>query len=234
MVLTCHINEAGYAKNDPVLRDIQFKIRPGELVGLIGPNGAGKSTTIKTILGTLEHVDADINMLDYSYIPEQPIYYDGLTLWEHIYFLMSTLDISEEQLISEAKYLLHMFNLFDVADQYIDSFSKGMRQKVMILIAFLQKSSVHIIDEPFTGLDPRTTKQMLQLINEEKSRGAGILMSTHILDTAEKICDRFVLISQGELLIQGTLKEIQVASGISDGSLFDCFYELTDRDLSER
>lgn len=234
LLLSLDIKEAGYSNELAVLKDIQFSIDSGELVGLIGPNGAGKSSTIKSILGILNYVKGNIHVNEYAYIPERPIFYDRLTLWEHVDFLLSTLNIGEEQFNIKAKELLELFQLSHVIHQYPESFSKGMQQKVMLILAFLKKPDLYIIDEPFMGLDPNAIKKLLQMIKKEKDRGAGILMSTHVLDTAEKICDRFILISNGKLVIQGTLEDIQKESGLKEGSLFDCFDVLTESDSHER
>jgi ABC-2 type transport system ATP-binding protein len=228
--LTVDIQEAGYAGDSNVLKDIRFSVGAGELVGLIGPNGAGKSSTIKSILGILHHVNGRVEVSDYAYIPERPIFYDRLTLWEHIDFLLSTLEVDEEEFKLEAKRLLDFFQLSQRIHHYPENFSKGMQQKVMLILAFLKKPDLYIIDEPFMGLDPNATKKLLELITKEKQRGAGILMSTHVLDTAEKICDRFVLISNGKLVVQGKLDEVQEDSGLREGSLFDCFDALMERD----
>jgi ABC-2 type transport system ATP-binding protein len=230
LILSSHIKEAGYTKDAPVLRDIQFSIEPGELVGLIGPNGAGKSSTIKSLLGIMNYIDGTIEVADYSYIPERPVFYDGLTLVEHFHYLSSFLKTNEQELTLQIEKMLKEFGLDKVSDQYPEKFSKGMQQKAMILFAFLQKSSLYIIDEPFMGLDPKITKKLLKLIEEEKERGAGILMSTHVLDTAEKICDRFLLVFNGSIIAQGTLEDIRRQSGLETGSLFDCFDVLTECD----
>lgn len=221
-VLMANIKEAGYSKEEPILKNIHFSIARGELVGLIGPNGAGKSSTIKSLLGIIDYFDGKIEMKDYAYIPERPIFYDGLTLWEHIHFLYSTLDVDEQIFYSQVNRLLQSFQMEEAAYRYPKSFSKGMQQKAMILLAFLQRSSVYIIDEPFIGLDPKVTKTLLELIQREKDRGAVILMSTHVLDTAEKICDRFLLLSNGTLIAQGTLADIRRRSQLPNGSLFIC------------
>lgn len=234
MLLSIDIKEAGYANDSPVLKDIQFSVNSGELVGLIGPNGAGKSSTIKSILGIMNNVKGTIHVNEYAYIPERPIFYDRLTMWEHIDFLFSTLDMDEKQFKLKAKELIELFQLEDVVHHFPEKFSKGMQQKVMLILAFLKQPDLYIIDEPFMGLDPKAIKKLLQLIEKEKNRGAGILMSTHVLDTAEKICDRFVLISSGKLIIQGTLGEIRNASGLKQGSLFDCFDILTERESNVR
>jgi ABC-2 type transport system ATP-binding protein len=227
MFLSLDIKEAGYSIDEPILKDIQFSVGPGELVGLIGPNGAGKSTTIKSILGVVNHINGDIQVNEYAYIPERPIFYEGLTLWEHIEFLLSTLQTDEDSFIKRTKELLDLFKLSRVTHDFPESFSKGMQQKVMLILALLKKPDLHIIDEPFMGLDPRAIKDLLQMIDNEKERGAGILMSTHALDTAEKICDRFLLISNGLLISQGTLEDLRKESGLKQGSLLDCFDVLT-------
>lgn len=223
MGLFIHIEEAGYEKNEPILENIHFSVNGHELVGLIGPNGAGKSTTIKAILGILKHVKGEITVPSYSYIPERPIFYDRLTLWEHIEFLYSTLTVNEKEFFNDAEELVRLFKMDHVKHHYPDHFSKGMQQKMMLILAFLKKPDLYIIDEPFMGLDPKSVKKLQLLLEEEKRRGAAILMSTHVLDSAEKMCDRFVFINNGKLLAQGTLDDIRQLSGLKDGSLLDCF-----------
>jgi len=234
LLLKVGIKEAGYSSESLVLRDIAFSIGAGELVGLIGPNGAGKSSTIKSILGILNHVKGQIHVAEYAYIPERPIFYDRLTLWEHVDFLLSTLEVNEEEFTGRAKDLLHYFDLSHVIHDYPESFSKGMQQKLMLILAFLKQPDLYIIDEPFMGLDPRAVKKLLHLIEKEKARGAGIFMCTHILDTAEKTCDRFLLLLDGKLISQGTLADIRHDSGLPDGSLFDCFDVLTESGANVR
>ncbi|MBA2176217.1 ABC transporter ATP-binding protein [Halobacillus locisalis] len=229
-MLVVNIEQAGYSEGSEVLKDIHFSINPGELVGLIGPNGAGKSTTVKSILGILTNFTGTVDVSDYSYVPERPIFYDRATLWEHIDFLQTILEADEEEFRERAGELLEIFQLTEVIHHYPDSFSKGMQQKVMLILAFLRKPDLYIIDEPFMGLDPKATRILLNLLEEEKKKGAGILMSTHVLDTAEKRCDRFVLISEGRLVIQGSLSDIQDKAGLLDGSLFDCFDKLTEHE----
>ncbi|MHA6253376.1 ABC transporter ATP-binding protein [Oceanobacillus sp. CAU 1775] len=234
MVLKCSLNEAGYSKAEPVLKNVSFSVKPGELVGLIGPNGAGKSSTIKSLLGVLDYIDGSVELKDYGYIPERPFFYPGLTLMEHFDFLLSTLEMDEAIFMERMNRLLHTFELEKVLHHYPESYSKGMQQKAMIMLAFLKQPSIHIIDEPFMGLDPKVVRKLLKMIEVEKERGAGILMSTHVLDTAEKICDRFLLISDGNLIAEGTMKDIQKLSGLPNGSLFDCFHILTERDADDR
>ncbi|MFX3617053.1 MAG: ABC transporter ATP-binding protein [Sporolactobacillus sp.] len=234
MLLSVNIDQAGYDADAHVLKDIHFAVDPGEWVGLIGPNGAGKSTTIKSILGVMKNVKGNCTVADYAYIPERPILYERMTLWEYIEFLFCTLDRDQASYMERANLLLDRFQLSQVIHQYPESFSKGMQQKVMLVLAFLKQEKLYIVDEPFMGLDPRAVKRLLQSLQQEKEKGAGILMSTHVLDTAEKICDRFILISQGNLIFQGTLAEIREQSGLADGSLLDCFDVLTEDESDVR
>lgn len=228
MLLTVNINEGGYPENETVIKDIQFTVNSGELVGLIGPNGAGKSSTIKGILGILHKFSGNIDIGDYSYIPERPIFYENMTLWEHIDFLFSTVTGQSQDFFSRAEQLIETFRLQKYTHQYPQSFSKGTQQKGMIVLALLKQPDLYIIDEPFMGLDPKATKMLLNQLELEKKRGAGILMSTHVLDTAEKICDRFVLIDEGRLIFEGKLADIRQQSGNTNGDLLDCFDILTD------
>lgn len=229
--LAVSIVEAGYDPGRPRIRDIQFEVGRGELLGLIGPNGAGKSTTIKTVLGLLKDAKADISMAGdpprYAYVPEQPVYYEDLTLWEHLDLAAAAFGIPDDRFNKEANRLLKRFGMEEARNRLPDGFSKGMKQKLMLMIGFLSEPDLYIVDEPFIGLDPRATRDFLQLLDEEKQRGAGILMSTHVLDTAEKICDSFVLISDGRVASRGKLDDIRSAAGMPGASLFDCFDVLT-------
>jgi ABC-2 type transport system ATP-binding protein len=228
-LLTVDIHRAGYEEGT-IIEHIQFTVKKGEMVGLIGPNGAGKSTTIKTILGMMKHFEGQITFQQdfkrYSYIPEHPVYYDELTLWEHLE-LAAALNLQQQQGVPErAKWLVEEFKLTDVLDETPGRFSKGMQQKLMICLALLIQPDLYIVDEPFIGLDPIAMKKLLTLLDQEKQRGAGILLCTHVLDTAERICDRFVLLQQGQVLADGPLNAIQQQTGLLSGSLLDCFYHM--------
>ncbi|CAH8768363.1 ABC transporter ATP-binding protein [Paenibacillus dendritiformis] len=231
IVLDTRIEEAGYDKGDPTIRNISFQVHAGELVGLIGPNGAGKSTTIKSILGIMREVKGAIRIGDgtgtYAYVPEQPVLYDSMTLWEHLELAAAAHELPEAEFRERAEELLSIFQLTEVKHHLPTSFSKGMQQKLMLIIAFLLKPSLYIVDEPFVGLDPRATRRFLRMLEEERKRGAGVLMSTHVLDTAERVCDSFVLIHQGRIVASGTLDQVRGTSGLPEGTLFDCFEVLT-------
>ncbi|WP_347548348.1 ABC transporter ATP-binding protein [Pseudalkalibacillus hwajinpoensis] len=222
-MLNVNIEEASYEKGDRAIQQITFNVEKGELVGLLGANGAGKSTTIKAILGLLKEWKGSVtldNGARYAYVPEQPVFYDGLTLWEHLELAAAASSLEDWE--EWARELASYFKLEEVIHNFPSSFSKGMRQKVMLITAFMLKPHLYIIDEPFLGLDPRATKVFLRLLEKEKQRGAAILMCTHVLDTAERICDRFVVLSIGTVLTEGTLAEMRERAGVTDGSLLDC------------
>ena len=229
-VLEVHIEQAGYEEAAAVIREIQFSVGKGELLGLIGDNGAGKSTTIKSILGLLKSFEGRVEFPGergtYAYVPERPIIYEELTLWEHLELAASVYELERSQFLQRAEELLVKFRLDEIRHHLPGSFSKGMQQKVMLILGFLNQPDVYMVDEPFIGLDPRAVKDLLHLLDEERKRGAGILMSTHVLDTAERICDRFLILAGGEVVAQGTLTEIQQQCHLPGATLFDCFHAL--------
>ncbi|MCU5705734.1 ABC transporter ATP-binding protein [Bacillus wiedmannii] len=226
-MLDVNIRSAGYDIGEKTIHDIAFSIKKGELVALIGANGAGKSTTIKTMLGLLVNMNGEISFGEkknpYAYVPEHPTYYDYLTLWEHIELLMAARENEVGSWKRKADELLHMFRMDKHKHEYLSKFSKGMKQKSMLILAFLTEPDFYIIDEPFIGLDPVATKEFLSYLYKEKERGAGILLCTHVLDTAERICERFLFISQGTLVADGHLEAIQTLAEMPGSSLLDCF-----------
>ncbi|MDT2752588.1 ABC transporter ATP-binding protein [Enterococcus thailandicus] len=239
MSLTIEHVTGGYG-HLPVLKDISFEVHSGEMVGLIGLNGAGKSTTIKHIIGLLEATKGKIEIDDLTlksdsenyrkqigYIPETPSLYEELTLREHIEVTAIAYDIPLEVALKRAEKLLETFRLEKRLDWFPANFSKGMKQKVMILCAFLIEPSLYIIDEPFLGLDPLAINALLELMVEMKQSGSAILMSTHILATAEKYCDRFIVLHNGEVRAQGTLQELREAFNLPDSSLDEIYVALT-------
>ncbi|WP_462258342.1 ABC transporter ATP-binding protein [Vagococcus teuberi] len=233
-------NLTGGYGHAPVLKSVDFEVKSGEMVGLIGLNGAGKSTTIKHIIGLLNAQKGKITIDDETifsapdsyrkkigFIPESPILYDELTLREHIEVTAMAYDIPKDEALKRAEYLLKLFRLDNKLDWFPTHFSKGMKQKVMVLCAFLTKPSLYIIDEPFLGLDPLAINALLELMNEMKKQGAAILMSTHILATAEIYCDRFVVLHNGEVRANGTMEELREEFHLPGSSLDDIYLSLT-------
>lgn len=235
-LLSVTINHAGYSDKSDVIKKVDLSVKSGELVGLIGPNGAGKSTTIKAIMGLLPVMDGQVKFAgeskNYSYIPEQPVLYERLTLWEHLELAAAACEIEREVFLARAEGLLKLFHLTEVKHQLPGTFSKGMQQKVMLILGFLFEPAVYVVDEPFLGLDPRGTKDFLAHLNKARAKGAGVLMSTHVLDTAEKICDSFVLMNAGTVVAAGDLDEIRRQSQLPEGSLFECFDHILENSQS--
>ncbi|MGT2808492.1 ABC transporter ATP-binding protein [Streptococcus iniae] len=226
--------------NIPVLKDVSFSVEDGQLVGLIGLNGAGKSTTINEIIGLLkpyqgkisiDGLTLDENMAEYrkkiGFIPETPSLYEELTLSEHLETIAMAYDIDVKLAMERAKPLLESYRLTDKLDWYPVNFSKGMKQKVMIICAFIIDPSLFILDEPFLGLDPLAISDLISYLESEKAKGKSILMSTHVLDSAEKMCDRFVILHQGQVRAQGTLEELRQEFAQTGASLNDIYLALT-------
>ena len=239
MTLTVKHLSGGYFQH-PVLKDLNFEIENGELVALIGLNGAGKSTTIKEIIGLLKPTSGSIEIDGLSlnksacqyrqkigFIPESPVLYEELTLREHIEVTAMAYDIPMDVAMQRADKLLKTFRLEKRLDWFPANFSKGMKQKVMIVCAFLIEPSLYIIDEPFLGLDPLAIHALLELLKEEKAKGKSILMSTHVLSTAEKYCDRFIFLHEGQIKSQGTLAQIKEQFAMPDASLDELYLALT-------
>lgn len=235
-ILSVEHLSGGYSHQRPVLHDVSFEMKAGELVGLVGLNGAGKSTTIKHILGLLDPFEGEIRVkgrtvkedkLAYrqkmAYVPEMPELYEQLTLEEHLKLSAMAYHMDRKTYEERSARLLELFHMEKKRHWFPTHFSKGMRQKVMIMCAFLIQPELYIVDEPFVGLDPIGIQSLLDLMEDMKHRGAAILMSTHILSTAEQYCDRFIILHEGKIAIQGTIEAIRQRYGDSKASLHDIY-----------
>lgn len=232
----------GYTKKD-VLKNIHFSVNRGEIVALIGLNGAGKSTTIKHIIGLMQPkkgtikidgqtIDSDSNAYRrrFSFIPETPVLYDELTLKEHMELTAIAYGLDDQTYKNRLEFLLKEFRMEKRLNWFPSHFSKGMKQKVMIMAALLVEPELFIIDEPFVGLDPLAIQSLLDLLKKRKEEGSGILMSTHILATAEKYCDRFVILHNGEIKAQGTLQQLRDTYKMERASLDEIYIRITKDD----
>ena len=242
--MTLQLNKviAGYTKV-PVITDITFDVNPGEICGLIGLNGAGKSTTIKTIIGQLTPFSGRVEVEKLSIlenqrgyrqsiavIPESPVLYEELTFREHIEFVARSYNQMNEETMAHAMELVEAFRLTKQLDWFPAYFSKGMKQKVLIVCALMLDVPVYVVDEPFLGLDPLGIRTLLQVLKEKKDKGAAILMSTHVLDTAEKYCDRFIVLHEGKVIAQGDIEGLRATSNIEETSLEEIYFALTTGD----
>jgi ABC-2 type transport system ATP-binding protein len=229
----------GYLMHKPYLRNISFSVHQGEMIGLIGLNGAGKSTTIKHILGLLKPQQGTIqiqgNELDksplayrasFAYVPETPELYEELTIREHLELTAMAYGILKPEFEKRTQRLLKLFQMETKVDSFANHLSKGMKQKVMIMNAFLVEPALYIIDEPFLGLDPLGIRSLLDLMVQVKKTGACLLISSHILSTIEQYCDRFIVLNHGQMIAYGTLEQIRLAANLPGASLDDLFCTL--------
>lgn len=227
-------------KNTRAVDGLDLQIQPGEIVGLLGPNGAGKTTAMRCIAGILRPTSGQIviNGFDIvadqgraksrmAFVPEVPSLYELLTVEEHLKFVamcFNTLPIFD-QMKDE---LLDRYHLLDKRNDLVATLSKGMRQKLSVACALVHDANVFLFDEPLVGIDPAGAHELKQEIVRAKMSGAAILISTHLLDTAERLCDRVIILSKGRKLTQGTLEELRAASGMQGGALEDIFLKLTE------
>lgn len=236
----------GYTRK-PVLHDISFSIGKGELVALIGLNGAGKSTTIKHMIGLMTPQEGEIRLAgttfeenpeeyrkSFTYIPETPVLYEELTLREHLELTAMAYGLGKEQYDARVGRLLEEFRMEKRMNWFPAHFSKGMRQKVMIMCAFLVEPSLYIIDEPFVGLDPLAIRSLLERMEERKKEGASILMSTHVLSTAEKYSDKIILLHEGRIRAEGTMDDLRAAFKMPGATLDDLYIAMTEESADEQ
>lgn len=238
MSLTVTAVHAGYGKF-PVLKDVTFSVEKGEICGLIGLNGAGKSTTIKTIMGFLSPTSGSVLVdgcsleenpkqyrLNIAFIPETPVLYEELTLREHLELTAQLYGQQSPETMGHALKLVKLFRLTHQLDLLPIYFSKGMQQKVLLICALMLDVPLYVIDEPFLGLDPLGIQVLLTCLTEKKEKGATILMSTHVLDTAQRTCDRFVVLHDGCVKVSGTLEQLRKQAGGAE-SLEEIYFNMT-------
>lgn len=194
-------------------------------MGLLEPREGSVSIEGKTFRS-----DPDTYRFSYGYIPESPIYYEELTLWEHMELAAMSHGLYRDTFQKRALPLLKEFRMEEMKNRFPQQFSKGMRQKLMIMMALLTQPRLYIVDEPILGLDPLGIRSLLTWLNRCKEQGAGILMSTHILSTAEKYCDRFIILHKGEIKAQGTLEELRRFTGLTRQSLDDVYLHIVEDD----
>jgi ABC-2 type transport system ATP-binding protein len=223
-----------------VLNDISLDIYPGQIIGYIGPNGAGKSTTVKVISGIIQDFTGQVTIagLDLrehlmeiksmiGYVPELAELYDLLTPREYLTFIGKLYHMSDELIEERSRKMLDSFGLLSNIDQRMDSFSKGMRQKVLLTSGLLHNPSIVILDEPLSGLDANAVILVKELLQVLKQEGKTIFYCSHMMDVVEKVSDRIILIDKGVIIANGTIQELRADS--SD-SLEQIFSKLTSRE----
>ena len=227
------------------VEDLSFEVNAGEIVGLLGPNGAGKTTTIRCVASLLQPTSGHIilNGHDVSddpvaakralaFVPEVPNPYEMLTVMEHLRFVAAAYGMEEEMVHAEA--ILTRLDLWEKRFELGASLSKGMRQKLACACAFIHRAQVFCFDEPLIGLDPKGMRELKSMMVERREQGNAILVSTHMLDTAERLCDRVIILNRGKLIEQGTVAELKSRlSSSEDSSLEDMFLKLTEAKIEE-
>ncbi|MGH7528414.1 MAG: ABC transporter ATP-binding protein [Gemmatimonadales bacterium] len=219
---------------------INLHVRRGELFGLLGPNGAGKTTTLRIIAGILRPSSGTVlvNGVDIrarpieaktqlGYIPDRPFVYDKLTGGEFLRFaaaLYGQAGAAVERRIDE---LLELFELAPWKNELTESYSHGMRQKLIISGALVHRPAVIVVDEPMVGLDPKSARLLKDLFRQFVDRGGTVLMSTHTLEVAEVMCDRIAIVNRGSVVADGTMAELRQQTASGDLSLEDLFLKLT-------
>ena len=226
-------------KDYRAVNDLTFTIKPGEIVGLIGPNGAGKTTALRCIAGILRPTSGQIliNGFDLindqmnakkglAFVPEVPSLYELLTVYEHLRFVAMCFD-NLAKFDSDHEALLRKYHLWDKKNNLVATLSKGMRQKLSVACALIHDANVFLFDEPLIGIDPAGAHELKQELINARNDGASILISTHLLDTAEKLCDRVLIVARGKLLAEGTIPDLQKLFNMEDKSLEELFLSLT-------
>lgn len=216
-----------------VLNHINLDIYQGQIIGYIGPNGAGKSTTVKILTGIIQEYTGEVtvagkllkdNILDVKkmigYIPEQAELYDLLTPREYFSFVGKLYHMPDEQIEDRSRRMLQSFGMLDNMDQRMDSFSKGMKQKVLLTSGLLHNPSIVIMDEPLSGLDANAVIMVKELLQVLKQEGKTIFYSSHMMDVVEKVSDRIVLINNGNIVADGTISELKQSESDSLEQIF--------------
>jgi ABC-2 type transport system ATP-binding protein len=220
------------------VKHVDLLIKSGEIVGFLGPNGAGKTTTIKMLTGLLKPTAGQSSIMGhdiqrepvaakacFGYVPDTPNLYGKLTGWEFLRFMGRLYRVPQAQAERRAGELLRLFELNTAASDLIEGYSHGMQQKMALAGALVHDPQVLFLDEPTVGLDPRSARLIKDLLSQLRDRGTAVFFSTHILEIAERMCDRVVIINNGEIVASGTLAELRARQG--EGSLEDIFLRLT-------
>jgi len=222
---------------------LNLSVNDGELFGFLGPNGAGKTTTIKLLTGLLRPTSGSARIRGISvqerpievkriigYVPDNPFLYEKLTGWEFLSFMADLYSVPLAGRAERMEELLARFELMEKRDELIQGYSRGMRQKIALAGALIHDPAVIFLDEPTVGLDPKAARMMKDVLRGHCAKGGTVFVSTHILDVAERMCDRFGIIKRGQLIATGTMEELRSMAAGGGSSLEDIFLELTETD----
>lgn len=222
------------------VKDISLAVSPGEIYVFIGPNGAGKTTTISIIGGILAPTSGIVRIcgIDMAeepeaakhkigFIPDRPYLYEKLTAMEFLKFTADLYHVDRSRFAEKGEALLDLFSLAPWGHHLIESFSHGMKQRLIMVGALLHDPEVLVIDEPMVGLDPKGQKMVKALFRDLADKGTTIFMSTHTLSVAQEVCDRVGVIHEGRLIATGTTKDLQLQTGTAQSDLEEVFFRLT-------
>ena len=220
--------------------NINLEVKPGEIFGFLGPNGAGKTTTIKMIVGLLKPDEGNVyidgidvweNPLEakkkISYVPDTPEVYDKLKGIEYLNFIADIYGIPKDIRQERIEKYLDIFELKNAIGNIIGSYSHGMKQKLVLISALIHEPELFILDEPMVGLDPKSSFNLKEIMRQRCKEGKTVFFSTHVLEVAEKLCDRIAIINKGKIIALGTMDELRSAAEDKE-SLEKIFLELTD------
>lgn len=221
-IITVRALKKSYGKKNLVLRGIDLDIFPGQIIGYIGPNGAGKTTTVKILIGMLTDFKGEVRVFGYNvaeqplevkkrigYVPETAAMYDTLTPLEYLQFIGQIYGLSPADVALRAKKMLALFGLEAQAKDRMTSFSKGMKQKVLIIAGMLHDPDILFLDEPLAGLDANTAIVIKEILAQLASVGKTIFYCSHVMDVVERICDRIIIIDKGILVADGSFDDLQ-------------------------
>jgi len=218
---------------------LDLDVRAGELYALLGPNGAGKTTTLRMVAGLLRPDAGSIHIFGVdaladpiaakrmlAWLPDEPALYDKLTAWEYLEFIAGLWGIGAKTAALRAEELLKFLGLWDNRDERTENFSRGMKQKTALAGALIHDPKLLMLDEPLTGLDAAIARQVKDLLQQRARGGGTVILTTHILDVAERVADRIGIIQHGKLLAEGTLDELRARAGGAGATLEDVYLRL--------
>lgn len=222
-----------YIEGKRVIDNLSLSVREGDIYAFVGRNGVGKTTTIKSIVGINHITEGDI-LLDkqsiqknpyiykqnIAYVPDTPVLYEHLTGVQYLNFIADIYDLTYKKREKQITHYAKLFELYDDLNDLISSYSHGMKQKLVLIAAFMHDPKLYVLDEPFVGLDPKATYTLKEELRKKAKEGKIIFFSTHVLDVAEKLCNRIAIIKDGKLLIDGDMEHV-----IKNKSLEEIFME---------
>ena len=222
-----------YSGTKKAADNISLDVESGDIYGFIGHNGAGKSTTIRAIVGVLDFTDGEIYIDGHSvkkepleckkitaYIPDNPDLYENLTGLQYLDFIADVFDIDSDARQARIKEYADKLEITDALSDPISSYSHGMKQKVAIISALIHEPKLLVMDEPFVGLDPKAAYMLKEIMHDMCKKGSAVFFSTHVLDVAEKLCNKVAIIKEGKIITQGTMEDL-----VGDKSLEEVFLE---------